>query len=188
MNRYEVEMKFRGADHDDLARRLSELGARRGEPVEQEDAYLAHPARDFRATNEALRLRREGTANKITYKGPKLGGPTKTREEIELPYAGGEASLDAMRRLFDRLGFRAVATVRKVRVPFQLGFEGRPVEVGLDNVDRLGHFAEVEAIAEGPDDLAAAQATVQSLAARLGLTPDAVEVRSYLRMLLEGSG
>ena len=188
MSQFEVEIKFRGADHKDLARRLADLGAAKGVAVEQEDLYLSHPARDFRATDEALRLRRQGMEHRITYKGPKLGGPTKTREEIELPYGDGAVGDDAakMALMLGHLGFKPVANVRKVRTSHRLSFEGRTMEVGLDTVDGLGTFAEVEAIADGPDDLADAQQVVLELAGRLGLGTDQVETRSYLRMIVEG--
>lgn len=182
---YEVEVKFRAADHDDLRRRLVALGAEPGPVVEQLDGYLAHPSRDFAASNEAFRIRRAGTSNRITYKGPKAQGPTKTREEIEVPFADGPEALADLSRLFDRLGFRPVATVRKSRTPFHLLFMGRPMEVALDLAEGLGSFAEVETLAE-PDDLPAAQAAVLALAEALGLTE--VEPRSYLRMLLESGG
>src|SRR5215210_532725 len=137
---YEVELKFRGADHADLARRLAGLGAEAGPEIDQEDAYLAHPARDFAQTNEALRLRREGSENRITYKGPRLGGPTKTREEIEVALAPGPETLARMTRVFENLGFRPVATVRKSRRPFHLSYQGRSLEVGLDLAEGLGSF------------------------------------------------
>src|SRR3954470_9352312 len=101
---YEVEMKFRGADHAELARRLAGLGAEAGPAIDQEDVYLSHPARDFARTNEALRLRRAGSDNRITYKGPKRGGPTKTREEVEVPLAPGRETLEQMARVFENLG------------------------------------------------------------------------------------
>ncbi|RUL88549.1 class IV adenylate cyclase [Tautonia sociabilis] len=188
MTPFEVEMKFRDADHEELAARLAELGAERGEQVEQEDIYLAHPSRDFRETDEALRLRRDGSENRVTYKGPKLAGPTKTREELELSYEPGLDALAMMERLFVNLGFRPVATIRKRRVGYRLDFEGRPMQVGLDSVEGLGSFAEVEAIAHGPADLPEAQQFVLELAGRLGLGPDHVEMRSYLRMALEHLG
>ena len=185
MSPFEVEMKFRGADHAELAARLSGLGAVPDPAVEQEDIYLAHPSRDFRETDEALRLRRDGAENRLTYKGPKLAGPTKTREELELTFDPGPDALAKLERVFVNLGFRPVATVRKVRTPYRLAFEGRPMQVGLDSVDGLGQFAEVEAIAGGPADLPEAQQFVLELAGRLGLGADRVEMRSYLRMLLE---
>ena len=93
---YEVEVKYRLVDHDQLERRLTSDGADRGPEISQEDIYLSHPSRDFAATNEALRIRRIGAENRITYKGPRLSGPTKTREEIEIACASGDAAFDAV--------------------------------------------------------------------------------------------
>lgn len=178
---YEVEVKYRDVDHDALRRALATIGAAEGATVDEEDSYLNHPARDFATTNEAFRIRRVGDDARVTYKGPKEAGPTKTREEIEVPFAPGRS--EDLARVFDRLGFRHVAVVRKRRTPFSLTFEGRPLEITLDRAEGLGDFAEVEALADGRDDLPAAQHAVLNLARALGLT--AVEPRSYLRMLLE---
>src|SRR5262245_60390390 len=125
---YEVEIKFRVPDHKDLVRRLGERGVTGGSVVPIEDAYLAHPGRDFAQTDEALRLRRDGPINRITYKGPKRGGPAKTREEIEIPYADGDETREGMTRLFERLGFRPVAVVRKKRQTYHLDYQERPIE------------------------------------------------------------
>ncbi|HEY2158524.1 MAG TPA: class IV adenylate cyclase [Isosphaeraceae bacterium] len=179
---YEVEIKFRDADHAAIERRLLALGAEPGEPVEQDDVYHAHPARDFAMTGEAFRLRRDGPRNRLTYKGPKHGGPTKTREEVEVGFDRGPASWAEMARMLEALGFRPVATVRKTRRPFHLVRGGRPMEVVLDRAEGLGDFAEVEALADDRG-LAEAQEAVLALARELGLTE--VEPRSYLRMLLE---
>src|SRR5262245_15995791 len=115
---FEVEVKYRSADHDRLRRLLIDRGAREDAPVEQEDVYLSHPSRDFAQTNEALRLRRIGTDNRITYKGPRFPGPTKTREEIEISVAQGEDASRDLARLFENLGFRPVAAIRKRRTTF----------------------------------------------------------------------
>ena len=183
---FEIEVKFRVADHAGLTRRLLERGFGAGATVEHEDAYLAHPARDFARTGEAFRIRGEGPSNRITYKGPKLGGPTKTREEIEVAFAEGPESREQLARAFDRLGFRPVAVVRKRRTEFHLEFQGRSMVVALDEAEGLGSFAEVESLAETEADLPAAQGAVLALAGELGLVE--VEPRSYLRMVLEASG
>lgn len=183
---FEVEVKFRVGSHDDVLRRLTELGARAGSAVRQEDAYLAHPARDFAQTNEALRIRRIGEENRVTYKGPRRTGPTKTREEIEIAFTRGDAAFEQLSRLFANLGFKPVAVIRKRRQTFQLTHRSHDVEVGLDTADELGEFAEVEAIAATEDDLSAAQDVVQEVAQTLGLSD--VEPRSYLRMYLEKRG
>jgi adenylate cyclase class 2 len=184
---FEVEMKFRTSEsHAELAQRLAAMGAAAGPVQDQEDIYLSHPARDFAQTGEALRVRREGSLNRLTYKGPRHAGPTKTREEIEIAFAAGAGELEKMKRLWQALGFRPVAVLHKRRQPFHLNHRGRAIEVVLDVARDLGAFAEVEALASDSADLAAAQAAVLDLARVLGLSE--VEPRSYLRMALELRG
>ncbi len=183
---FEVELKYRLADCDLLLQRLAERGAVAGVPMLVEDVYLNHPARDFAQTHEALRIRRIGSENRITYKGPRLSGPTKTREEIELPFASGEAAFEQLSRLLENLGFRPIATVQKNRTLFQLTESGQRLEIAVDRAEGLGVFAEIEAQAETAALLPAAQAAVLSLANQLGLTE--VEPRTYLRMVLERQG
>ena len=183
---FEIEVKFRVADHADLERRLRERGLSPEVTVEHQDAYLAHPSRDFAQSGEAFRIRSEGALNRITYKGVKRGGPTKTREEIEVEFAAGAEAREQLARAFEHLGFRPVAVVRKRRAEYHLEFQGRAMIVALDLAESLGTFAEVETLVEAETDLPAAQKAVLALAESLGLTE--VEPRSYLRMLLEAEG
>jgi adenylate cyclase, class 2 len=198
---YEVELKYRLVDHDQLASRLRERGAARGATITQEDVYYNHPARDFALTNEAFRIRRVvsekpalGSAdpnesgfqrerNLLTYKGPRRAGPTKTRQEIEIALAPGTTALEGFAELLKNLGFRKIAMVRKSRTAFHLTEQGHQIEVALDAIAGLGRFAEIETQAATEADLPAAQSAVLGLASALGLTE--VEPRSYLRMVLE---
>ena len=93
----EVEQKFRATHSAELLARLERMGAVFAEPVVQVDLYFAHPARDFAQTDEALRIRRVGERNFVTYKGPKLDAMTKTRRELELPLADGALGGRAVR-------------------------------------------------------------------------------------------
>ena len=144
---------------------------------------LGSPAHDFAVTNEAFRLRRIGSENRITYKGPRRAGPTKTREEIEISLADGDATFAQLGRLFEILGFTPVAAIRKTRTSFHLVYCGLPIEVALDRAEGLGDFAEIETMVATEGELPAAQACVLALAQELGLTD--AEPRSYLRMVLE---
>lgn len=180
---YEVEVKYRVDDTSDLMRRLSALGAVAAQEIEQQDTYLSHPSRDFAQTNEALRIRRTGLTNRVTYKGPRQAGPTKTREEIEIEFSEGTPAYEQLLRIFTNLGFRPVAVIRKRRRPFRLGYEDHEVEVVLDSAEGLGEFAEVETYAATDESIASAQAAVLHVSKTLGLTE--VEPRSYLRMTLE---
>ena len=128
-------------------------------------------------------MRSIGDENRITYKGPRKRGPTKTREEIEIRFADGAEAAGQLRRLFELLGFHPVATIRKHRVMFELTRAGHALEVALDRAESLGDFAEVEMLAPSERDIPEAQSAVLALAAELGLSE--VEPRSYLRMALE---
>jgi adenylate cyclase class 2 len=183
---YEVEVKYRLANPGQLRRKLVERGAIPRPTIVQEDTYLSHPSRDFAVTNEALRVRRDRDENRITYKGPRRSGPTKTREEIEIGTAAGDDARQDLLRLFEKLGFKSVATIRKSRRPFHLVVDQHPIEIVLDAAEGLGEFAEIEALAATEADLAAVQATVLQVALELGLTE--AEPRSYLRMALEARG
>ncbi len=182
----EIEQKFRVADRPALRQRLVAAGARFAPTVSHADTYFAHPARDFATTDEALRIRSIGDENRITYKGPKQKHAVKTRREVELPLAAGSAAAEQFAELLTLLGFRPVATVRKRREEGTLDWQGTAVNVALDTVlldsaDALGEFCEIEICAE-ESQVAAAQQSIQSLAAHLGLTE--VERRSYLGMFL----
>lgn len=183
--KFEVEHKYPVRDAAALEAQLGRLGAVPGEPQFQIDCYYAHPARDFAATDEALRIRRVGQANYVTYKGPKLDPATKTRREIELPLAPGAQAAADFALLLDALGFRPVAEVRKRRRRAEIHWEGRHVEAALDDVDGLGLFLELELPADDRT-LDEARACVASLARALGLARG--ERRSYLELLLAGRG
>jgi adenylate cyclase class 2 len=177
----EVEVKFPNVDFATLQQRLAEWGAREVGEREDVDHYYNAPDRDFARTDEALRLRRIGPANYVTYKGPKRDRQTKTRTEIEVPLASGEQVAADFERLLSALGYRPVARVRKRRRVYQLERDGFALEVCLDEVDGLGRFAELEI--QAPEErLDAARATLLATASALGLTHS--ERRSYLELLL----
>lgn len=180
----EVELKFPLADEAALRERLQTVAAVEGEPIQQADTYYNHPSRDFARTDEALRVRSVDGDAWVTYKGPRVsdgseGTAAKTRFELELPLAAETA--EGWAEMLGRLGFREVATVRKVRTPFQLERGGRRLELTIDQVEGVGTFAEVESVAEEKDKQGAETAVIE-LARELGL--DNPEPRSYLEMLL----
>jgi adenylate cyclase class 2 len=177
----EVEQKFRVQDLARVQRQVTAQGAAFASSVEQVDRYYAHPVRDFGQTDEALRIRRVGTANLITYKGPKLDPQTKTRREIELALPPGDEAFSQIASLLEALGFRVVAGVRKQRRVAQLQWRGFPIEVALDEVDGLGQFVELETAADEAQ-LEDAKSAVGSLGQFLGLQGN--ERRSYLELLL----
>ena len=181
---YEVELKFPVADLPAFAASLTGRAIPIAPAQEESDVYFAHPLRDFARTDEALRLRRKGAANYITYKGPKIDATTKTRREIELPLGPGPEALAAWIGLLEAVGFRPVGEVRKSRRKAAIPWQGRQVEASLDDVEGVGTFVEFELVVE-EGAVEAAKTCIQSLAQSVGLTQG--ERRSYLELLLKGT-
>ncbi len=131
----EVEQKFPVSALEAVCGKLAALGGKVGQRREEVDRYYAHPARDFARTDEALRIRGVGPAAFLTYKGPKMDATTKTRREIELALPEGDEGRRAWGELLEALGFRPIGEVRKRRRKARVPWQGRPVEVSLDEVD-----------------------------------------------------
>lgn len=172
----EIKLALGAGDETRLRERLAALGARPLASHEQADSYFAHPVRDFRATDEALRLRLDDGVLRVTYKGPKLDPPRKTREEIEFTL---DTDLDVATTLLERLGFRPAAVVRKRRAEWHLSGDC-PATVAIDEVEGLGTYCEVEVSAES---VAAGRAALADLQQRLGLGQLAPIAESYLELL-----
>jgi adenylate cyclase, class 2 len=185
---YEVEQKFRlEGQTESMVARLLELGATEIGDIRQADHYFNHPVRDFRVTDEALRIRSVGDENWLTWKGPKIDESTKTRREIETALGDGTQTAEQISEVLLILGFRSVAVVRKVRRKFELNRGGFRFEFALDRVDDVGEFLEIELIAD-QDGLTEAQQALKSISQEVGLAETAIERKSYLGMLLAGRG
>lgn len=182
---FEVESKYPLSDTAKFLARAKERGVDWGPPIRQIDRYLRHPSRDFAQTGEAFRLRRSGDEVFVTYKGPRQSHAVKTRQEIELPLTTEPARFEEYAQLFSILGFEPVAEVAKTRRRARLLAGDAEVELCFDQVDGLGDFVEIEAIAD-ESRVAAAQQLVAEWAAKFDLAEP--EPRSYLRQLMEKRG
>jgi len=180
----EVELKYRLDDPESLLCSLVARGAHPAPPTTERDLYFNHPSRDFRETDEALRLRWDGSEASLTYKGQLLDQVSKSREELELELTG-EAALETARRILSLLGFVEVGEVEKRRTKAAIVFEGLPVLVTIDEVTGVGLFAELEASAER-ETYEPVRDQLIKLAGSLGLTRG--ERRSYLQLLMEPDG
>lgn len=177
----EIEQKFANADFDAIEKRMAQWQAQYGEEHTEADHYFNAPDRDFARTDEAFRLRRIGSANFLTYKGPKKPSIAKVRTELEIPLCDGDEAAEQFMQLLAYLGYRPVAVVRKQRRKYHLQRGGFDLEVCLDEVEKLGRFAEVEILA-ADEKMEAAQSVLADVAAELGLSNP--ERRSYLNLLL----
>ncbi len=182
----EVEIKFR-VPHEALVDRLIAEGQLVfADPIVQRDIYWNHPQRNFRETDESLRIRSSGDQNILTYKAPRLDTLTRTRPEIEIPFLAGGESLEKMRSVLLALGFRIIDSVEKTRRTAVFFWEETEIEVALDQLPSLGTFLEIEALAE-ENQWQIARDLIVRLAEHWQIR-DLREPRSYLRMLLEQQG
>ena len=165
----EVEVKFRVdcSQLDEIRAKVMELGGEVVDASEEEDVYLAHPCRDLLGSDEALRVRYvDGRPRALTYKGPRTGGPYKSRLEVTLAVTS-----DPM-PLLESLGFSRAVTVSKFRVYLRLG----NAMVTIDNVRDLGCFVEVESLRGDPAD-------VDEALRRIGIAGERVS-ETYAEMML----
>lgn len=178
---YEVELKFPLPLFESVVATLRQLSAVESSTVSHVDRYFNHPTKNFRTTDEALRIRSVENSNFVTYKGAKIGTVAKTRHEIEVGLADGPQAAAEMNEILTLLGFRFVREVRKTRQTYLLQRQGRDFELALDEVPGLGQFLEIELIVDD-HDRQAAEAAIWELAGVLGLSE--AEPRSYLDLLL----
>ncbi len=178
---YEVENKFSVADLSAFRRQVEGLGGRCCGSESHVDSYFNHPLKDFRQTDEALRIRESNPSIQITYKGPRADSAIKIREEIELPMSDQIGNGERAKALFSRLGFRFVACVKKRRTRLQLDRGKWLIAICLDEVEELGSFVEIELLADFAE-LEPAKQVLSELQTELGLGGPIMT--SYLRMLV----
>lgn len=167
----EIEVKAR-ADEQTL-QKILDLGAVFQSEENHRDIYFSSPLRDFKESDEALRIRVKEEGARLTYKGPKLDGTTKSRRE----YTVKIDSPARMEEVLEALGFSHSAEVRKRRIKYTLG----DVTFALDDVEGLGSFLEIEI--SGDDNWVAQREKVLSLLVQLGLG-ESIR-KSYLELLEE---
>jgi adenylate cyclase class 2 len=171
----EIEVKVR-VDHSKAYPILEKIGAVKLGVESQFDIYFAAPHRDFAKTDEALRIRSLNNQAVMTYKGPKLDGISKTREEFETPVDEVTAI-----QILHALGFSEAGVVRKKREVLRKG----EITVCLDAVEGLGEFLEVEIVAENENELETSRAKLFELLKQFGAGKKDSIRTSYLEMVLE---
>lgn len=181
----EAELKASLGDlaAEELADRAAALGFLPVEQVRERDIYFNGTERDFRRTDEALRLRSvrrlpDGPwESLITYKGPKLDRVSNARTEYETGVSDGGTA----QKLLEALGYRSLAEVNKVRRTYRLD----QVTLCLDQVQGLGGFLELELLVPGEEQREAAVERLLALLEELGIPRDQLSRRSYLELLAE---
>jgi adenylate cyclase class 2 len=163
----ETEIKLRFESGEAARRAIDALGAAPHTARRlQDDALLDDDAGTLYGRRCALRVRRDGDNGRVTFKGPVIPGPMKSREEIETSIGDGEKLL----RVFRELGFTPRFRYQKFREERRLG----SLIVAIDETP-IGTFVELEG----------AEADITAAAERLGFTPKDYIRASYRTLFLE---
>jgi adenylate cyclase class 2 len=169
----EIEAKLRVDDHEAVRARLRAAGAAAQKKVMETNIFFDTEDRSLLAADKGLRLRvnhdlgNDSRTCIITYKGPRLHGPLKSREEIEVTVDSEPAAA----LLLERLGFARMLTFAKRRESWRLG----GCQVELDELPCLGTFVEIE----GPGE-----AEILHVKSLLHLTAAPPITASYVAMLM----
>ena len=192
----EVEIKVKISDPNQVRNRFEENNGVYNISLHHEDTYFNMPKglRDFKQTDEALRLRKSIEFNKdnpektqkinyfITYKGKKIDKTTKTREEIEVKIS----EIEDMKNLLKLLGFREVFTVVKERELYEFLFEDMKIEALIDYLPALKqHFVEVELMTESYENVEKSRKILFQLLEKFGIKKEESIRKSYLELIAE---
>ena len=173
----EVEVKAWLENERELEQLLHQIGAKYLKTINQSDIYYNHPNKDFKKTDEALRIREEEKKYILTYKGPKIDEKTKTREELEVYFNEKKK----MQEILEGLGFKAIYEVKKSRKIFNLN----EIKIAIDKVEDLGTFIELETEVDSKEEVLNAVNLLLAKLKILGISETKTERRSYLELLLE---
>lgn len=178
----EIKLKLISPRLSDLRAKLLNEGKKIYDVEHQVDIYYNSIYRNFKETDEAVRIRvvEKNNNNKyveLTYKGPKLSHNIKSREEltVKLDYI----QLDDIRKILEKLGLKEVMRVEKTRESFLID----NYYISLDYVDKLGEFIEIESASPDIDEKAL-QNFVNNFVKRYEINAEQT-LKSYLELLIE---
>ncbi|MCD6323932.1 MAG: class IV adenylate cyclase [Desulfurococcales archaeon] len=177
----EYEVKIPVDDLTPIKEKLVATGWELLEEVVEVDRYVDMRGCVNVPEDTAFRVRKKISSSgavkgEVTYKGPRLEGDVKAREEINVEVKDPDALAEA----FLRLGFR-VYTLKKVRQVYSK--EKHPAKIYVDEVDGLGKFVEVEVM--DPGSLEKFREVLNEVKEELGLQGRPEVIKPYLDMYLE---
>ena len=141
----------------------------------QVDLYYNHPCRDFRVTDEAVRIRKEIKSDHekvfLVYKGPRRKNINKIRVEVSVEV--NSADIDELKEFLLKNDYKFVGTVEKIRRNYLCD----NLIYSFDHVKRLGYFIEIELKNGEVSDL-------HRVIEELGFK-EFIERRTYLELILK---
>lgn len=192
----EVEIKVKIPNPDEMRNRFKDNNGVYVISLLHEDTYFNMPEglRDFKKTDEALRIRKSTEYDKnsdkdekktkyyLSYKGKKLDRTTKTRKEIETIIDEGEK----LKAILKHLGFKEIFTVQKERELYRFKFKDKEIEALIDYLPILKeHFMEVEILAESVDTIEENTDLLFELLKTFGIPEEDSIRKSYLELIAD---
>ncbi|AWR97224.1 class IV adenylate cyclase [Acidianus sulfidivorans JP7] len=172
----EIKLKLENKNLDELYNELKENGIKFIGEEKEIDIYFNSIYRDFKKTDEALRIRHYNNSDfELTYKSPKIGTITKSREEITVKIPIEQE--DNLIKILQKLGFNPVYKVIKNRKYFR----DNNFIICLDNVENLGNFIEIE-LDNGPENELVEY--VNKFLAKFNIKANKIN-KSYLELLVD---
>ncbi len=175
---FEVELKARLRQPEATETKAGRLGPL-VEEIFKEDVYFRRQGETSFAPDERYRLRREveagHTTTVVTFKEPRSVDGLEVNEEVEFTVDEAHAFF----RFADRFGFEPFVVKRKRSRAYKIG----RAKVEINQVDHLGHFAEIEIITDDEADIPQARLEVSQVLLRLGLTEADLEPRRYIDLI-----
>lgn len=176
----EIEVKL-PLGKEKIEEKLLNANFARGVRLREIDTYFLSRTHDFRARDEALRIRKSENLDTgeqtvtVNFKGPKLDAVSMTRKELEVEVS--EESV--MEEIFRNLDMAPVEPVVKERHYYHLG----RMTACVDSVESLGDFLELEVLAEEENQREDALGAMREILRKLGHDESETVRTSYLSML-----
>ena len=192
----EVEIKVKISDPEVMRQKFKEFNGVYKISLLHEDSYFNMPKelRDFKKTDEALRIRKSLGYNRndenesqktfyfITYKGKKIDTITKTRKEIEIEVEDGKIFIE----LLKILEFQEIFTVKKERELYEFNFNNHRIEALIDYIPILKqHFIEVEYLTDSQEEIEGARRILFDFLENLGMRKEDSITKSYLELIAD---
>ena len=192
----EIEIKAKVLNPEELVKKFKNQEGGYKISFIHEDTYFNMPEglRDFKKTDEALRIRKSIEYNKnidsskqninyfITYKGKKIDKTTKTRYELETKLENGVS----VKEIFNALGFREIFTVKKERDLYEFNFKGYIIEALIDFIPILKeHFIEVEIMSESNERLEESKNILFEFLNLFDIRKEQSITKSYLELIAD---
>ncbi len=171
---FEVEIKGWLRQPAEIEARAAQLGVFAGETL-KEDIYFRRRGETSTLPAERFRLRREAGTSVVTFKRLVEASGVEVNQEIEFTVDDPHAFF----QFADRFGFEPFVVKRKKSRVYRV----ERARVELNEVEHLGHFVEIEILADEEAFVPIARTEVARLFTRLGLAPTDLEPRRYIELI-----